>query len=1112
MTRPAETIKLNDAQCAALDLGRDLLISAGAGAGKTQVLGLRYLAALETGRARVPEILAFTFTEKAAAEMRERVLKLLLARISELRNGESTQELQRLQRARAEFAQNRISTVHGFCHRLLAAYAWEAGLEPGAPVLEPRDQQNAREAAIRRVLLQTAANDPLASSLERLSASVRLYVLSATLHGAIANRQSLGMSLKSGADAWANPEAEIARRRALWNAWEAQQLKPILAAIKAMDFAAVQTAGGRDALALAMMNLRDATRAPTLRSLAEHLLTKSGQPRKFGRAGAKANWPRDTLEEARAAMTAAAAAIAEPMARLGRYNFDEAHERRCGQVATDLGAVFDAACAAYTEECGGALDFLELELRAIALLRDNADVLAEVTAHTLLIMVDEYQDTNPTQSELFRLLIRADSTPGRFFAVGDSKQAIYGFRGSDVAIFNRAQEAMARRNQAVTSMPQRLPWGLSTPDVPQHRSGLIGMDSNYRSAPDLITAGNAVFAQVLAREEMRDFDARPQDMVPGRKSSEFPACAFPVELHLMPARAGNHREGFEEPLRRATEADFVAARVSDLIAQGENVSDIAILMRRGTRNDEYRAAFAAAGIPLLLVGDSGLLNTQEAADCINLLRLCANEADDLAALGVLRSPFGGLSDRQLTMLALGPTKGTLLERLRGWDGLAGCKPASRFLRVLGELREMAGREHPSLLLAHAVGAMGYALAVGCGSEAEQRLGNLGRILQVTRELQRQYPTLASLAREMTERAHQRDDEPQATPEKGAQGVRLMTVHRSKGLEFPIVIVPDLAARPGGQGVGMIRELPSDPSQPLGVWLKALADETRGEFTPDFAAWQSGLDAEERAQAEERRILYVAWTRAARRLLLVGTVPAEFKGNSWAAQLLAAIGAEEFGTRPTRIPAGMSIHWQQAPEHAPPRLRKTQLQALRQALKHGEIKLPEPVDASLIQPLPQPQAAMFLSEPEAAEFGTLVHNALEYRLRGGSADTAEAGIADARVSQNVAGALEALATLPPAREVKPEFSFETANGARRVDLLRVLDGDVVEIIDFKTEEPPAAGLEQAIRQRHGEQLRGYAAALQEYMQARGRKVSAVRTLVCLTAPSLPANQRLVEISP
>ncbi|MBK9975093.1 MAG: UvrD-helicase domain-containing protein [Planctomycetes bacterium] len=1100
MKAPAETDRLNDFQRAALDLDRDLLVSAGAGAGKTQVLGLRILAALETGRARVSEILAFTFTDKAAAEMRQRVQQLLLARLEELRGQGDCPALRNLHRARAEFSQNRISTVHSFCHRLLSEYAWEAGLEPHPPILDPRAQRAARESALRRVLLQTPADDPLNASLEGISASARLYALTQFLHMAVQNRHTIGPALQAAARVWQNPQPELQRRRAAWLQWQQQQLAPVLELAGTLSLAGARRIDPSDKLAAIMLALARALKAPTLRGLSDLLLTRSGEARKFTRDGAKKNWPGPELEQARQDLAALAQTLQPPMELLGRYDFDEVNELRCGQTCTDLHALLSRLIAAYTEECAGGLDFLELELRAIALLQDHADLAAEVAQRTRLMFVDEYQDTNPTQGQLFSLLMQADQTPGRFFAVGDSKQSIYGFRGSDVSIFHYAREVIAQRNAGLKASPQRLPWGLQTPDAPDHRRGLINMAVNYRSVAPLVQAGNVIFRRLLQRTPMRPFDARPQDMVVGR--TDLKAAPDALEMHLI---RSHDRGDTENPAAmRAPEAQFVATRVQQMLAAGAGMGDIAILVRRGTRNEDYRSAFSAAGIPLVVVADRGLLQTQEAQDCINLLRLCANPGDDIAALGVLRSAFGGLNDRELTALALATPKGTLIDRLRAWPDLDACAAATGFLAMLDSLLRLAGRELPTMLLSRAIDERGLALAIGVASDAEQRLANLGRMLDVVREMQHQYPTLASLARELAVRADEGDEEAQGVPQDAGSGVRLMTVHASKGLEFPIVILPDLGARPNGGDVGLVRSIAINGA-PQGLWLKGTSDTSRGTFLPDFAAWQESLAVQERADAETRRVLYVAWTRAQKQLVLVGTVGQEIRGESWAARMLNAMGVTEFGQAATQAPPELSLHWHQGAERTLPKSRKQQIAALESALRKGRLELARPIDTSLVAPLPRPAAAAFVAEPEAAEFGTLVHAGIERCLRLGAT---EAGIADARLRASVGSALEALATLAPARHSLPEFTLVTPQGSRRVDLLRALDNHAYEIVDFKTD-----GEAYDVQQRHGPQLRGYGQALRDYLQARRQPVNSIRLLVCLASQTgLPPAQRLVEIEP
>lgn len=1098
MNAPEATSRLNDGQRAALDLSRDMLVSAGAGAGKTQVLGLRYLALLEEGLAAVPDIVAFTFTDKAAAEMRERVQRLLLARINELQGGDK-QRLVRLRQAQAEFARNRISTMHGFCHRLLRDYAWEAGLEPRAPVLDERAQALCRERAIRAVLLATDAGDnpALAEALVRLGSVVRLYSLSGSLSEMLRKRAFVRGPLQRAADLWAEPDAEVARRSKQWESMFAGPLQATLVAIKRIDHGAAAGAKDGDKLKQLVSDLRNAAKARDALALRGLLLKADGEPRSPG--GAKAGWKHapDALESVRDQVSAAALALA-PAAEVLSFPFDEAFERRVGVVARDLAVVFEAVCAAYTEECAGGLDFLDLELRALELLRGEPEVRKQAIAAARYLLVDEYQDTNPTQAELLALLTDESDSPGRFFAVGDSKQSIYAFRGSDVRVFNHALEWIPKRNKAsgAGKKPMHPPWGLTCQDTPERRGGIVRLEHNYRTVQPVLELGNRLFATIFGAGPYRDFDARPQDMLfdmQAGKQAEH-KLKQPVEFHLLPGA------------NSAEEAEYLAQQVARLRDEGVKLADVAILVRRGTRNALYREAFARRELPLLVVGESGLFGTQEALDCINLLRVLANPADDIAMLGVLRSPLGGLSDAFLTELALGSNpNATLLQHLQDWPD----KPpaAQAFLTGFVRLRACAGRESPALLLGEALSAFGYLLAVGCGPDAEQRLANVNRMLELVRAMQHELPSLAPLVRELRERLERGEDETQGVPDHSVEGVRLMTIHKAKGLEFPVVILPDLAAEPGGGGQGIVRELPENEGEPLGIWLKSLDDDDRGDYRSDFAAWRAKYAAIERGLAEEKRVLYVAWTRASERLLLLGSLKPdkEFDKQHWAHQLLRALGVRDWeGEAPD---ACVCMLWPEAVQPGEPRPHTPAIQAARRALQEGELPLPVPIDDALVAPVGEAGAKPRAFDPEAAEFGTLVHAGLERHLRG-----AEVGMLDARALSHVQRAADALATLGTARRELPEFGFITPEGPRRLDLLRELADGGYEIIDYKTDavEGDLAGHAEI---HHGEQLRAYAAALREYLKARGREAKRVRLFVCFTAPDgLRPEQRLVEIAP
>jgi ATP-dependent helicase/nuclease subunit A len=1102
MSAPVAAEGLNDGQRAALDLSRDMVVSAGAGAGKTQVLGLRYLAIIEEGLATVPEVVAFTFTDKAAAEMRERVQELMLARIEEVRGDKP--RLERLRQAQAEFARNRISTVHGFCRRVLLDYAWEAGLEPRAPVLDERSQALARERAIRRVLLHTSpAEQPdLARALVRLGTVTRLYALVDALVRLLRERAFAGPHLMRAAEAWTDPEAELRRRREQYDALLHEHLAAACQAVHAIDFSAAAGAKAGDKLRTLVEDLRTAAGSgdgPALRSL---LLKKGGDPRQPG--GSQGNWKHDAgaLERVRAQVLRAAVALA-PAAEVLEFKLDEAFELRAGNVLRDLAVVFDAVSAAYTEECAGGLDFLELELKTLELLRRDAQTRTEVVRAARYLLVDEYQDTNPTQAELFDLLTRDADTPGRFFAVGDAKQSIYAFRGSDVRVFNLALESVPARNAktGADTRPLSPPWGLTCQDTPERRGGIIRLEHNYRTVRPVLQLGNEVFRSVLAREVYRDFDARPQDMITGR--TDEADTDKPLEFHLLP------------DFRAAEEAEYVARQVSRL-HHGQKIPyrEIAVLVRRGTRNALYRNAFARHNLPLLVVGEGGLFETQEALDCVNLLRAVANPGDNVAMLGVLRSPFAGLSDRFLTELALGSDRSTdtpLLQRLEDWP--ARPPEAEEFLRHFRALRARAGRDAPALLLGAALSEFGYLLAVGSGPDCEQRMANVRRVHELVRQMQHELPSLAPLTRELRDRIERGEDETQGMPEDNVDGVRLMTIHKAKGLEFPVVVLPDLGGSPGGGSSGMIRDLPA-PGDPMGVWLRSLDDEDRGDSRPDFEAWRAKLAASERGLAEEKRALYVAWTRASRRLILIGSLkPGKpFDRDLWAHQLLRAMGVRDWGAGCAHGCVGM--HWPDDVEAGEATPHTALIESARAALAGGKLDLPESLDDSLVAPLEAGAAPGPGVDPAAVEFGTLVHAELERRFRG-----VEAGVVDARAMLQVRRAADAVATLAPARHELPEFGIMTPDGPRRLDLLRVLGDGRLEIIDYKTDNVPDAPgdgrgrLARHAEAAHGVQLRGYAAALADYLVRRGQTPTEIRLLVCFTGPDdLRAEQRMVEIAP
>lgn len=1118
---PAACDKLNDAQRAALDCERDLLLDAGAGAGKTLVLALRVLALLEEGHAKISEIVAFTFTEKAASEMRDRVQQLLLARIAELeplarKDAEAQERLARLVAARGEFNNCRISTVHSFCHRLLAEHAWEAGLEPGAPLLEEREQAQARLAAVNRVLLRTTREDDAecANALTRLAALARLYDLRSMFAEMLAKRDDTLPALARALADWSDEAQELERRRAAHGRLLAEAIKPCVEQLKKLPLASLSKVAADDklrelaeSLHRAVESLPSPDGAFELRNL---LLTDKFEPRSLNRCGAQKNWQKASadMDGVKAIIGKAARLLEASGSDVFDYRFSEAHERRSAAVLRDISVVFARVLDAYKEECAGRLDFLELELASLQLLRGNEDLRREVCRRIRYMLIDEYQDTNPTQAALFDLLVEREHFPGRLFAVGDAKQSIYGFRGADVGVFNRARDRVAALNDAAgIKGKQRLPWGLECKNMAERRRGLILLDTNYRTMPRLLKLGNALLGPLLKREEYRAFDARPQDLEPGRKlKPEERELEVPLELHLVSTDRKAEVSAGDEP-------ELVAQLVERLLKEGANVKDIAILVRKGTRNAEFIRAFAHRRIPLVALGEGGLLQTQEALDCVNLLRALSNAHDDIAVLGWLRSPLGGLSDDALMALAPADKSdpGPLFERLKAavFSDAGDEQARQRLLAAHGALSQRVGRESPSTLLAAALELCGAALAVSCGAQAEQRAANLARMVEVVRELEPRFGSPAAIARELSRRIEDGEDEAQGEPEHGGDFVTLMTIHKSKGLEFPVVIVPEIGNDRARTEIFWIRALPPQGGA-LGLWLPWLGnDDERGSFRPDFAAWSAGLEAEARTRAEYRRLFYVAFTRARDRLILTGAVREELREGeaaTWADSLLATLGCSGFEGAAKALP-GMALHWVKALARANAQPMAPHIARVEGALASGKLELARPVDATLADRLVEArEEAGGDDDPEAAEFGKLVHAEVERRIYARARNARFAPL-DSKAGVHADNAIAALGTLRKAREL-PEYRVFDGDSERRLDLLRVGD-DEYEIVDFKTGRVEG-DLSAVAGERHGEQLRGYAGLLRKQLAARKRPVKRLRLLVCFTHPDVPANQRLVEI--
>jgi ATP-dependent helicase/nuclease subunit A len=818
---------------------RDVVVTAGAGTGKTRTLVARYLSLLAEGLP-ARSILAITFTRKAAREMRNRVR-------DEIRRYLDRADLDgevwaRWQQHYSALDAARISTIHRLCSEILRAHPAEANVDPRFEVLDDGQATILRNRALDEAMAW-AADDP---EVVRLFALLGESGLGDTLGALVGQRLEAGSWFES----LAGP---------LWPLWEAQLLPFIQAfvddaRVRALfaDLLLLRDDGTLDRAEAAGDRLADPLRQllalwdeiSTARqegdwgAVSVRLAPLRATMKQVGRA---ANWrPADP----KAAIRDLQAAYDTHTAAWQRKAINLTLDRQLAETMPLLRALFQQACTTYTRLKAErqALDYDDLEEGALGLLRQDRVVRARWQQEFRAILVDEFQDTNGRQRDLVALL---NDGSGKLFIVGDAKQSIYRFRGANVAVFRRERER-----------------------IEEEGGKHIPLETSYRAHRALIRGLNDLLRPVLAKEAD---PARPwvEPFAPLGHYREDPGPGFVaphIELHVA---VGSKADG---ALDRA--ADALAGRIVALVEGGAQVvagdrtrpldyGDVAILCRGSRSFSAYEDALERAGVPFLTVAGRGFYGRPEIRDLLNALQALADPTDDLALAGLLRSPVFALSDMALYDLC--QARGQVGESCSLWEVLRSAPGTSaeddgararRAAQLVAGLHEQVGRSSVADVLKAFLDATDYRAAlIQAGQPRAAR--NVAKLLADAHSsgivgVGEFLEYVTGLRDSGT-----REGEARATAE-GA--VQIMTVHAAKGLEFPVVAIGDVT-HTGGGGSGLL----IDPD--LGA-LPYVKDE-EGRLPAVYHLGKSRSDDQE--EAESDRLLYVAATRAREKLILSGCI-------------------------------------------------------------------------------------------------------------------------------------------------------------------------------------------------------------------------------------------------
>ncbi len=831
------------------DPARDVFLRAGAGTGKTTVLVDRFCSAALDPQVGVERILAFTFTERAADQLRRRVRAELTRLASEVEGEQREAILEAEERAERAW----ISTIHGFCRRLLAAHPAAAGIDPRFRVLEePEAERLARGAFDAALEDRVQSGDPAALDLAAANHRRTLFGMVRGAHDELRSQGHRSPSLPDPPPT--DPPARIAELI--------------------------------DAARSAREECSEASSAKGRRNL-----------ERMGRAiGLDPSVAVDTplLEEIQSLrLDGGGKSFAGP----GCERYKRALERARGAVAAEvmrdayeqLRALLDAFGERYQQakQERSALDFEDLQLETVALLQRNERLRERYRERFRQLMVDEFQDTNAVQLSLIEAL-RGPET--RLFMVGDEFQSIYGFRHADIDVYRREHRRFVEGEE---------PNGVALP-----------LTGNFRAQPDLVATTNAIGEALLA-------DFEPLSAMVAAEPASGPIAE--LQLVLDKAKEWDSPDTVlprlpDDPssASKVAEARLLAARLRELVDDGEDPAEIVVLLRAFTHVAAFERALREAGLDPYVVGGRGFWSQQQIEDMRTLLAVVANPLDDEALFGALASPACGLLPDTLWLLRRAatsppPQEGERERTLHVWplvrdllvqpgpDRLDAEAMAARgeaaartvalipegeharlleFARRLQLLRERGAEGGLETLVERVATVFGYDLAVLVREEGAERWANVRKLMRLAREFEaREGPDLSGFLEYLDTRAgFGADREAEAaTRAEGHAGVRVMTVHAVKGLEFGVVAVADLGRtlrfgwsplriKPGADGPD------ENGSTRVGMQLGRLGrPSARLHDFEELTELATAREAE-----EEGRLAYVAATRARRRLILSGT--------------------------------------------------------------------------------------------------------------------------------------------------------------------------------------------------------------------------------------------------
>ena len=830
----------SEQQLAASSSSTEIIVSAGAGSGKTYLLVGRYLHLLRSDNYPVGTVAAITFTEKAAAKMKHDISK----RARELATDNPEKKCFWTEIADSVYGAP-ISTIHAFCNVILRTYPRAAGIDPGFAIIDKATDAEIMNETIDRFMddRMTAEPEMMIGLMEHFG-----YAKLRTLYKALLQGRAKLLIYLDRQDT-TTPES----LERIWVAHIENTLRSYHERLK--WFHALAPDGDKIGAVIAELTgslgkilsgiCRNNFNTGEIRECVKLTILKGGSGKKWAEAGCPLSDVKDKLKELRIYLDSAA-------------DYFSIEHGKTASVVHRLIEEYLILEHRYTtaKKNRSLLGHDDTLIETWRLLRNNPSVVMEVSRSYKHILVDEFQDTDPVQMDILRMI--TGNSDVALFTVGDVKQSIYRFRGADVSIFKSFETGK--------------------------NVDFFHLALNYRSTPIIVGFLNALFMRIMGRDIG---DTRETIYTPMKANRKDPADKPGVEIIVC--------EADTVAAQRRIEAGAIANRIRVLIDSGKyDYNEIAILFRRSSIVETYEESLLSCDIPYINLTAGKPFESDTAIDIANLLSWLVKPEDPAYFSALLISPFFNVPMETLAILrARAGTAADMPRLLLGDDALTDFgtvgESLSSYRRILLELLDISDRTAIRTVIETAFDRTGYTLtALADPVAGDRKLAIVDFILDTADAFETGGGDIRTFTRLLTSRTLDAEDTPQV--ESSGKAVSLLTIHKAKGLEFKVVFLADTTGTTSGNTDKFLIDHELGP----GFRLRRAGGEPLKTYTYSRAAIEdAALDHE-----ESKRLFYVACTRAMERLVILGKARADiddtYEGNNWMAWIHSALSISAEG--------------------------------------------------------------------------------------------------------------------------------------------------------------------------------------------------------------------------